>query len=62
MKRYYDYKCWFKVKVISVVNEVVNGVIKWTDRVLVKPYKIIEDRWYVFKNTYIRTKKELLAL
>lgn len=47
-QRLYDYKKGFKVKVISIVE----SPILWVSY-LVKPYKIVEDRSYVFKNTYI---------
>jgi len=55
-QRLYDYKRWFKVKILSIVYSNI-----W-EKFLVEPYKIVEDRSYIFKNNYIVYKKEIIAI
>ena len=57
-KRFYDPKTGFKVKVTDIVtNRDVTEI-----RYKVKPYKVVEDRWYVFNNSYIVPIGRLISL
>lgn len=53
-KRYIDPRNWFKVKVV--------GLIQWTQKVLVKPYKKTVKNNYVFDNKYICNISDLIYL
>ena len=57
IKRYYHPQSWFKVKIVWLVTSWRN---KWM--VLIKPYKILEQKSIEFKNSRLVDKKSLLLL
>ncbi len=57
IKRYYHPASWFKVKIVWSVTSWKN-----TWMVLIKPYKTVEQKSMVFKNSRLVDRKSLLLL
>ena len=57
IKRYYHPQSWFKVHIVWSVTSWKN-----TWMVLIKPYKIVEQKLIEFKNSRLVDKKSLLLL